>query len=201
MSELRIGRFLLAGLHQAIAELLPDRLEFYESWLSVTGLREGTIGVAPLMAALSFLRMEGEMYSRVTTRAGEYAAEWTVNGLPSLQKRLIVALPVRMRARLALRTVRQLVNATYSESRAIVRLHKDASASVDLRGSPFCRVRDASPRPLCDFYAAAIARVLQRFHVPADLHVDSCRAASRGEGCLLSVMVRVLPEGEPAPAP
>ena len=201
MSDPRIGRFLLAGLHQAIAELLPDRLEFYESWLSVTGLREGTIGIAPLLAALSFLRMEGEMYSRVTTRAGEYAAEWTVSGLSPLQKRLIVSLPVRIRARLALRTVRQLVSATYPESLAIVRLHKDASASVDLRGSLFCRVRDASPRPLCEFYAAAIARVLQRLHVPADLHVDSCRAASRGEGCLMSVVVRVLPEGEPAPAP
>ena len=47
MSEPRIGRFLVASLHQAIAEVLPDRLEFYENWLSVAGLREGTIGLAP----------------------------------------------------------------------------------------------------------------------------------------------------------
>ena len=31
MSEPRIGRVLVASLHQAIADLLPTRLEFYES--------------------------------------------------------------------------------------------------------------------------------------------------------------------------
>ena len=56
MSEPRIGRVLIASLHQGIAETLPDRLEFYENWLTVEGLREGTIGLAPLHAVLSFLR-------------------------------------------------------------------------------------------------------------------------------------------------
>ena len=69
MSEPRIGRFLVASLHQAIAELLPDRLEFYENWLSTAGLREGTIGLAPLHAVLSFLRSEGEIYGHVVVRA------------------------------------------------------------------------------------------------------------------------------------
>ena len=41
MTEPRIGRFLVASLHQAIAELLPDRLEFYENWLSVTRAARG----------------------------------------------------------------------------------------------------------------------------------------------------------------
>ena len=59
MSEARIGRVLVASLHQAIADLLPTRLEFYENWLNVAGLREGTIGLAPLTAVLSFLRTEG----------------------------------------------------------------------------------------------------------------------------------------------
>src|SRR5262249_8459046 len=39
MSEARIGRVLVASLHQAIADLLPTRLEFYENWLNVAGLR------------------------------------------------------------------------------------------------------------------------------------------------------------------
>ena len=60
MSEPRIGRVLVASLHQAIADLLPKRLEFYENWLNVSGLREGTIGLAPLSAVLSFLRTEGD---------------------------------------------------------------------------------------------------------------------------------------------
>jgi hypothetical protein len=39
MTESRIGRVLVASLHQAIADLLPTRLEFYENWLNVAGLR------------------------------------------------------------------------------------------------------------------------------------------------------------------
>src|SRR5687768_13931412 len=68
MSEPRIGRVLVASLHQAIAEILPMRLEFYENWLNVSGLREGTIGLAPLSAVLSFLRSEGAAYSTITAR-------------------------------------------------------------------------------------------------------------------------------------
>src|SRR5690349_20963441 len=98
MSEPRIGRFLVASLHQAIAELLPDRLEFYENWLSVSGLREGTIGLASLLAVLSFLRGEGDAYHDVVSRAGGHAAVWTVNGLPGLERRLMLTLPLRLRA-------------------------------------------------------------------------------------------------------
>jgi hypothetical protein len=74
MSEPRIGRVLVASLHQAIADLLPTRLEFYENWLNVSGLRDGTIGLAPLSAVLSFLRTEGDAYTLITARAGEYGA-------------------------------------------------------------------------------------------------------------------------------
>ena len=44
MSEAGVGRVLVASLHQAIADLLPTRLSFYENWLNAEGLREGTIG-------------------------------------------------------------------------------------------------------------------------------------------------------------
>jgi bacteriochlorophyll 4-vinyl reductase len=199
MSEPRIGRFLVASLHQAIAELLPDRLEFYENWLSVAGLREGTIGLAPFHAVLSFLRSEGDAYAPVVARAGQYAAEWTVNGLPGLERRVLRTLPLRLRTRVALRTARRLVRSTYPGSRAIVRLHKE-TASVDLRGSLFCEVRAASAHPLCGFYAAAIVHVLHLFSVPARASVDACRASGGGQGCLMSVVVREAPASEPAAA-
>jgi hypothetical protein len=200
MSEPRIGRFLVASLHQAIAELLPDRLEFYENWLSTAGLREGTIGLAPLSAVLSFLRAEGDMYQQIVARAGQHAADWTVNGLPALERRLIGALPMRLRIRAALRTTRELVRATYPGTRFVVRLRKDA-ASVDLRGSLFCEVREASPRPLCGFYIAALGRIFERFSVPADARVDVCRAATRGAGCQVAVVTRQAPAAaEPAAA-
>ena len=62
MREAGIGRVLVASLHQGIADILPTRLTFYENWLNAEGLRDGTIGLAPLYAVLSFLRQEGDAY-------------------------------------------------------------------------------------------------------------------------------------------
>ena len=199
MSEPRIGRVLVASLHQAIADVLPNRLEFYENWLSVAGLREGTIGLAPLFAVLSFLRTEGTAYAQITARAGEYAAEWTVGDLSALERRIIRALPASLRTRAALRTARALVRETYPGSRAIMRL-KRGTASIDLRGSLFCEVRETSILPLCGFYASAIARVLQQFALRADAQVSECRAAGGRKGCLLSVVVSGITADEPAAA-
>src|SRR6266550_3140279 len=132
MREAGIGRVLVASLHQGIADILPTRLAFYENWLNAEGLREGTIGLAPLYAVLSFLRQEGEAYQMITTRAGEYAAEWTVASMPPL------------------RLARQLVRDTYTGSRAISRFRRGL-ASIDVRASIFCTVREPTPQPLCGF--------------------------------------------------
>ena len=93
MPEAGVGRVLVASLHQGIADVLPARLNFYENWLDAEGLREGTIGLAPLYAVLSFLRQEGEAYGTVTTSAGEYAAEWTVESMGSLERSTAEARP------------------------------------------------------------------------------------------------------------
>ena len=176
----------MASLHQAIADLLPTRLEFYENWLNGTGLREGTIGLAPLTAVLSFLRTEGEAYNLITARAGEYAAAWTFENVSGLERRLIAALPVALRARAAMRVSRQLIRATYPGSRALTKIRKGV-VSIDLRGSLFCEVRETSMHPLCTFYASAIGGLLRRFEVAAEARVTECRAAGGQRGCLLSV--------------
>src|SRR5213078_2181627 len=124
MREAGIGRVLVASLHQGIADILPTRLGFYENWLNAEGLREGTIGLAPLFAVLSFLRQEGEVYRIITTRAGEYAAEWTVESMPTVQRGMIKASPAWLRTRMALRLARQLVRDTYQGSRAIAKLRR-----------------------------------------------------------------------------
>src|SRR5258706_8553833 len=103
MRDAAIGRVLVASLHQGIADILPTRLGFYENWLNAEGLREGTIGLAPLYAVLSFLRQEGDAYRLITTRAGEYAAEWTVQSMPPVQRAMIKAAPVGLRSRILLR--------------------------------------------------------------------------------------------------
>src|SRR5258708_37752081 len=124
MSETRIGRVLVASLHQAIADLLPTRLEFYENWLNVAGLREGTIGLAPLTAVLSFLRGEGPAYNLITARAGEYAAAWTFENVPAFKVRMIRALPAGLRARAAPETAPARVRATYPSPRATPKLRR-----------------------------------------------------------------------------
>src|SRR5437870_1725947 len=116
MREAGIGRVLVASLHQGIADILPTRLGFYENWLNAEGLREGTIGLAPLYAVLSFLRQEGEAYQMITTRAGEYAAEWTVQSMPPIHRGLIKAAPVWLRGRLLLRLASRLVRSSYRGS-------------------------------------------------------------------------------------
>ena len=188
MSEARIGRVLVASLHQAIADLLPDRLEFYENWLSVSGLREGTIGLAPLTAVLSFLRTEGEAYGSIMARAGQYAAEWYVRGLPMLERRMSAVLPAPLRARAALRLARQLVRSTYPGTRLLTKIKK-GQASLDLRGSLFCEVRELSAHPLCTYYAAAIQRIMELFALRADAQVVECRASGVRRGCVLMLSV------------
>jgi hypothetical protein len=194
MIEAGIGRLLVASLHQAIADLLPTRLEFYEAWLNPTGLRDGRIGLAPLAAVLSFLRLEGEPYQLVSARAGEYTAEWWVADMPAFKRTMIRAAPPWLRVRLVMRLARALVRTTYRGSRAIIRWRK-GKAAVDLRGSIFCEVRDRVEAPLCEFYASALRRLLLLFSLDAEVGLEQCRATGAGQ-CLMVILVR--PEGASA---
>jgi hypothetical protein len=76
MREAGIGRDLVTSLHHGIADLMPSRLGFYESWLNRDGLCQGTVGLALLKAVLNFLGREGEPRSRVREHAGAHAAGW-----------------------------------------------------------------------------------------------------------------------------
>jgi hypothetical protein len=194
MIEAGIGRLLVASLHQAIADLLPTRLEFYEAWLNPTGLRDGRIGLAPLAAVLSFLRLEGEQYRLVAARAGEYTAEWWVLDMPAFKRTIIRAAPPGLRVHLVLRLARSMVRSTYRGSRAIIRWRKGKGA-VDLRGSIFCEVRDRVEAPLCEFYASALRRLLMLFNLDAEVGLEQCRATGAGQ-CLMVILVR--PEGASA---
>lgn len=196
MREAGIGRVLVASLHQGIADILPTRLGFYENWLNAEGLREGTIGLAPLYAVLSFLRQEGEAYDMITTRAGEYAAEWTVQSMSPFERTFLKAAPAWLRSRMLLRLSRQLVRETYQGSRAIARLRK-GTANVDVRASIFCTVREPVKHPLCGFYAAAFTKMMTMFNIGAHAHVVACRGTG-GSSCVLEVAIL---NGAPAAAP
>ena len=92
------------------------------------------------------------------------------------------------RARAALRTSRSLVRSTYPGSRALTKVRK-GTASVDLRGSLFCEVREASALPLCGFYTSAIARVLRLYELENQGRVEECRAAGGHRGCQMTFVL------------
>ena len=185
MREAGIGRVLVASLHQGIADLLPDRLEFYENWLNAEGLRDGTIGLAPLYAVLSFLRQEGHVYQAITARAGEYAAEWTIESMRPRRRALIRAMPAWLRRRILLAMAGRLVRNSYRGSRAIARLRR-GTASIDVRASIFCTVREPVPEPLCGFYAAAFTKLMAMFGIGAHTNVIACRGTGESS-CVFSV--------------
>jgi hypothetical protein len=187
MRDAGIGRVLVASLHQGISDVLPTRLAFYESWLNAKGLRDGTIGLAPLYAVLSFLRQEGAAYEKITACAGEYAAEWTVESMAPLERSLIKSAPAWLRNRLLLHVAGRLVSRSYRGSRLVSRLRR-GRANMDLRGSLFCTVREPGSLPLCGFYAAAFTRLHALFNVSTRVEVVSCRGTGKPT-CLMVVSV------------
>jgi hypothetical protein len=187
MREPTIGRVLVASLHQGIADTLPQRLSFYESWLHAEGLRDGTIGLAPLYAVLSFLRQEGQPYEAITRSAGEYAAEWTVESMGPFERQLIKSAPAWLRPRLVLRLAKRLVKDAFRAGRLTFRLRKGV-ANVEVRESPFCNVREPFPHTLCGFYVAAFNRLCKLFDISSRIDVVSCRGTG-GRACLMTMTI------------
>jgi predicted hydrocarbon binding protein len=141
-----------------------------------------------LAAVLSFLRQEGDAYTLIAARAGEYTAEWTVADLPAFQRAVLRAAPPRIRLHLVMRLARLMIRNTYRGSRAIVRWRQGRGA-VDIRGSIFCEVRDRVEQPLCEFYASAIRRLMYLFSLDVEVGTEQCRATGGGQ-CLMTILVR-----------
>jgi hypothetical protein len=174
MTEARIGRVVAAALHQAVSDVLPLRLEFYETYLEPRRLRTGTIGVASFWAALSFLRRDGEAYPVVMREAGRLAADWIWDGVPPYLRAVWRRLPESARARAVLRLSRRLVTETISTSRVASRLRGGVGRLV-IDGSAFCDPRAEPAAPLCGFYVAAIDRLCERAAIGGRARAEACR--------------------------
>ena len=109
MKRTKNERLLPASLHQAIAELLPLRLEFYENWLRPFDLFRGTVGSPQILAVLSFLRKEGDDYDLVMCRAGEHVAQSFIEDISGFTRSVACMLPVRWRVRVVLQLCSSLV--------------------------------------------------------------------------------------------
>lgn len=173
MVDAGIGRLLISSLHQGIADVSPNRLEFYEEWLSPTGMRDGRIGLAPLGAVLSFLhREEAPANEQIVARAGRYAADWTFADLSSVRRWYIRRLPMGMRSRAALGVGRKLILATVRQSTVTTRV-TGMSAAIDISSALFDQLRDPATIPMRAFYASAFDRLLQQCAVDADVTVTN----------------------------
>jgi hypothetical protein len=173
MVDAGIGRLLISSLHQGIADISPNRLEFYENWLSPTGMRDGRIGLAPLGAVLSFVyREEAPANDQIVARAGRYAADWTFEDISGLRRWYLRRLPMGMRARAALGLGRKLVLTTVSESKVKTRV-TGTTATIDIKSALFDQLRDPATIPMRAFYASAIDRLLQHCAVDADVSVTN----------------------------
>lgn len=175
----------VASLHQGVTELLPTRLAFYENWIHPTGMRKGRIGLAPVSAVLSFLRQEGDAYRLVMARAGVCAADWTVDDLSRLRRGVIRRAPAWLRGRLVMGLARQVIAESRMGRAAQTRWRK-GGGTIRVHGSLFCEVRERADHPLCDFYAAAVARLLTRFELPVLVETSECRACGGAECCLIA---------------
>lgn len=169
--------------------MAPTRLPFYENWLTPPSLREARFGLAPLHAVLSFLRLEGQtQYEQIMRRAGTYGADWGYAELSSISRAAVRSLPVALRARAALALSRGLVRNTFRGSRASTRVRK-GKATIEIRASVFCELRETAGWPMCVFYSAAVEQFLRRFDLDASVDVSHCRAFGGGE-CSMVVTIR-----------
>jgi hypothetical protein len=197
MTEARMSRVVVAALHQALGEHLPMRLEFYEHYLRPMRLRDGRVGVAPFLAALSFLRREDGCWEPVMETAGRYAANWTLDTMSSPRRLLLRRLPGWWRGRVALRLAARLVDDTGRGVRTRRRTARQVG-HLHIEGSPFCDVRDRTETPLCRFYAAAAEQVCRRLDLDVTVSWAACRAMA-GTACDLELRLRPAAVTDPSP--
>jgi hypothetical protein len=173
MVDAGIGRLLISSLHQGIADVSPNRLEFYENWLSPAGMRDGRIGLAPLGAVLSFLhREEAPSNDQIVSRAGRYAADWTFADLSAGRRWFIRRLPTALRARAALGLGKKLILATVSESKVKTQF-RGATAAININSALFDQLRHPATVPMRVFYASAVNRLLAHCALDADVIVTN----------------------------
>ncbi len=188
MSEARIDRLLAAALHQAIADLLPMRLEFYESYLRPRGWREDAVNLAPVSAVLSFLRHEeGGPYDDVMRQAAGYAADWWMARQPWHVRTGGRRLPQWLRLRQVGALARRHFESSYRGTKVRVRVRR-GRLELEVRGSIFCSTREHAQQAHCGYYLAFVQALLAHDTFAHPGALVACRALG-GECCVIAIDV------------
>ncbi len=197
MSEARIDRLMAAAIHQAIADIMPSRLEFYESYLRPRAWREDAVNLAPVAAVLSFLRHEPPgTYDAVMRNAADHAARWVYQALPWRVRAIGPMSPSWLRLRRLGRLAKWQLERSYRGTRVDVTVRR-GQMTVDVRGSIFCSNRDVASAPHCRYYLAFLEGLLHLGGVAVtEATLDGCRARG-GDVCRL----RLVTDGRTAALP
>jgi hypothetical protein len=188
MSEARIDRLLAAALHQAIADLLPERLEFYESYLRPRGWREDAVNLAPVTAVLSFLRHEdGEPYNAVMTRAANYAAGWWLARQSWPIRAGGPMLPVWLRLRQVAAQAKRHFESSYRGTKVRVKV-QGRRLELEIRGSIFCNSREQAHEAHCGYYLAFVEALVAKDGAGHHGELVACRGLG-GEHCLVRLEI------------
>ena len=188
MSEARIDRLLAAAVHQAIADLLPMRLDFYESYLRPRGWREDAVNLAPVSAVLSFLRHEdGQTYDAVMTQAAAYAADWWMARQPWHVRHGRRLLPQWMRLRQVGTLAKRHFESSYRGTKVRVRVRR-GRLDLEIRGSIFCSNREQAHEAHCRYYLAFVEALIAPDAFGHCGELAACRALG-GEYCLVRIDV------------
>jgi hypothetical protein len=188
MSEARIDRLMAAAIHQAIGDITPSRLDFYESYLRPRGWREDAVNLAPVAAVLSFLRHEpAGTYDAVMSRAAEYASAWVYDALPWRVRILGRVGSTWVRLRTLGKLGKAHLERSYRGTRVAVAVRR-GTLEVEIQGSIFCSGREQSSAPHCRYYLAFFENVLRRDGVIiVDAAIEACRSGG-GQVCRLRIV-------------
>ena len=198
MSTTVIGRMLVASLHQAISEVLPGRLDFYESWLNTGGFRASRVSLAAIRAVCSFLRQEGDDYHTVMQLAGHMTSSWAYQDLSPLRRACLRALPPRLRIRAACQLARRHATGAWEDTRALVRWRRGLG-TLSIGVSVFGDVRAPAPAALCRYYQSLGEGFLHELDLRADVRIAHCHALG-AETCTIVVTPGELPHTLPVAA-
>ena len=185
VADVRIGRLLVASLHQAVSECLPTRLDFYEHWLDTRKLRTEGVGRAQLSAVFSFLRRENGHHDTVTALAGRYTATWSLGTWSGVRRGLVNGAPRFVRRRLVTRAAARTLRRLGVARRLRIR-RRDGALVVEIDDSIFCDPRAKPTAGLCRFVTAAFEAFLEAFDMPSTTTIVGCRAVE-GERCVLRI--------------
>ena len=133
---------------------MPARLDFYEEWLSPDGLRDGSIGLAPVSAVIGFLRTEGEQYHEWWRGPARWPRPGALRPCRRSNGGWAASLPLSLRSYFALRMLRRIVRDELSMSSVGRPASQRGHATFRVQSSVFCTVRATA--------CAAALRLLRR---------------------------------------